>query len=197
MPTKPHRVWGRPQEPRSTCGGHGYFRHRCGDAIRIDFQKPNPHRTDLLYIYIYIYSWFFNILIYLNYVFTPITKWNSAVSPGCLKKKKGKRHHGIGRLGLQKLRNHINTSFPTSILRNLSHLSVAVALKLLSAVVLTPLPVHHKTASKFQCFIVHYPFRLYLFSKSNNPTCFQFCLVYFQHFCIFIFMYFDLGILSK
>ena len=136
-------------------------------------------------------------MIYLNYVFTPITKWNSAVSPGCLKKKKGKRHHGIGRLGLQKLRNHINTSFPTSILRNLSHLSVAVALKLLSAVVLTPLPVHHKTASKFQCFIVHYPFRLYLFSKSNNPTCFQFCLVYFQHFCIFIFMYFDLGILSK
>ena len=136
-------------------------------------------------------------MIYLNYVFTPITKWNSAVSPGCLKKKKGKRHHGIGRLGLQKLRNHINTSFPTSILRNLSHLSVAVAPKLLSAVVLTPLPVHHKTASKFQCFIVHYPFRLYLFSKSNNPTCFQFCLVYFQHFCIFIFMYFDLGILSK
>ena len=113
------------------------------------------------------------------------------------KKKRGKRRRGTGRLGLQKLRNHINTSFPTFDLRNLSHLLVVVAPKLLSAVVLTPLPVHHKTASKFQCFIVHYPFRLSLFSKSTNPTCFQYCLVYFQHFCIFIFMFFDLGILSK
>ena len=42
-------------------------------------------------------------------------------SLGCLKKKKrGKRRHGTGRLGLRKLRNRINTSFPTFDLRNLS-----------------------------------------------------------------------------
>ena len=64
-----------------------------GAVMQLELISKNRILTELIcyiyiYIYIYIYSWFFNILIYLNYVFTPITKWNSAVSPGCLKKKK-------------------------------------------------------------------------------------------------------------
>ena len=60
-----------------------------GAVMQSELISKNQILTEpICYIYIYIYSWFFNILIYLNYVFTPITKWNSTVSPSCLKKKK-------------------------------------------------------------------------------------------------------------